>query len=179
MRVASCALRILDKCNIFRACWFIALTFSQPQKKEKVGKLLTFQISRTKAKSNQTEWSNQYNKPTTCGAYFVVVTEETSIKENGAYTHDWSVRLMHLQYVRTFCVHDTINTRCQRNGVKEKTMQLITHYLPPQRLLYIPFYLQYFCLGSCVSHSCLLKCNLKCTQCVVWFSLSLVIVHMR
>lgn len=88
MRVASCALRILDKCNIFRACWFIALTFSQPQKeKEKVGKLLTFQISRTKAKSNQTEWSNQYNKPTTCGAYFVVVTEETSIKENGAYTH--------------------------------------------------------------------------------------------
>lgn len=121
MRGASCALRILDKCNIFRACWFIALTFSQPEKRKwKVGKLLTFQISRTKAKSNQTEWSNQYNKPTTHGALVLLLWPKHKREwSTHTYTHDWSVRLMHLQYVRTFCVHDTINAQPKDRGKRE------------------------------------------------------------
>lgn len=67
---AGCALRIHDKCNICRACWFIALTFFRPRKKND-GKIahVSNQAHQSKSKTKP-NWiaKNQYKqtKSTKC-----------------------------------------------------------------------------------------------------------------
>lgn len=115
------------------------------QKKSKDGKLLTFQISRTKAKPNQNESLNQYNKQTNKQRIYLFCC---CVENGDKHKRGWSAHHIHAyMIVRSFNASAicwsplrlwyNYYIQSDKHRVKEKMMQLITHYLPPQRLLYL------------------------------------------